>query len=127
MQRRASVLCQWGPGAVRCDHVRICKHRRDTYCTRWPSNQVFKRDVSKAINILSDIIQNSHLKEDAIERERSVILREMQEVPSAHAQCHTLSHFTLSHTSDIGMRCLLFAHPLLWQAGCHRPSHESPR
>jgi processing peptidase subunit beta len=42
--------------------------------------KVFKRDVPKAINILSDIIQNSHLKEDAIERERSVILREMQEV-----------------------------------------------
>jgi processing peptidase subunit beta len=42
--------------------------------------KVFKKDVPKAINILSDIIQNSHLSEDAIERERSVILREMQEV-----------------------------------------------
>jgi mitochondrial-processing peptidase subunit beta len=67
---------------------------------RWPSIQVFKRDVSKAINILSDIIQNSHLKEYAIERERSVILREMQEVPSAHAeQQHTADTF------DMSLRC----------------------
>ena len=30
--------------------------------------------------MLSDIIQNSHLSEDAIDRERGVILREMEEV-----------------------------------------------
>ncbi|KAG5344584.1 MPPB peptidase, partial [Acromyrmex charruanus] len=38
------------------------------------------QDVSKAIEILSDIIQNSKLGENEIERERGVILREMQEV-----------------------------------------------
>ncbi|XP_076178697.1 ubiquinol-cytochrome c reductase core protein 1 [Ptiloglossa arizonensis] len=38
------------------------------------------QDVPKAIEILSDIIQNSKLGESEIERERSVILREMQEV-----------------------------------------------
>ncbi|XP_063229684.1 mitochondrial-processing peptidase subunit beta [Bacillus rossius redtenbacheri] len=38
------------------------------------------KDVSRAIEILSDIIQNSKLGEAEIERERSVILREMQEV-----------------------------------------------
>ncbi|XP_033328857.2 ubiquinol-cytochrome c reductase core protein 1 [Megalopta genalis] len=38
------------------------------------------QDVPKAIEILSDIIQNSKLGENEIERERGVILREMQEV-----------------------------------------------
>lgn len=37
-------------------------------------------DVPKAIEILSDIIKNSKLGENEIERERAVILREMQEV-----------------------------------------------
>lgn len=40
------------------------------------------RDVPKAVEILSDIIQNSKLGEAEIERERGVILREMQEVES---------------------------------------------
>jgi processing peptidase subunit beta len=42
--------------------------------------KVFKKDVPKAVEILSDILQDSNLDADAIERERSVILREMQEV-----------------------------------------------
>jgi mitochondrial-processing peptidase subunit beta len=41
---------------------------------------VLKKDVPKAVDILSDILQNSHLDDRAIERERDVILREMQEV-----------------------------------------------
>lgn len=40
------------------------------------------KDVSKAVEVLGDIIQNSKLGESEIERERSVILREMQEVES---------------------------------------------
>lgn len=40
------------------------------------------QDVPKAVEILSDIIQNSKLGEAEIERERGVILREMQEVES---------------------------------------------
>ncbi|PNF21225.1 Mitochondrial-processing peptidase subunit beta [Cryptotermes secundus] len=39
-------------------------------------------DVSKAVDILADIIQNSKLGEAEIDRERGVILREMQEVES---------------------------------------------
>jgi len=39
-----------------------------------------KGDVPKALEILADIIQNSKLGEGEIERERGVILREMQEV-----------------------------------------------
>jgi len=42
--------------------------------------KVFKDDVPKAMEILSDILQNSLLDEGAITRERDVILREMEEV-----------------------------------------------
>merc|ERR1712014_33153 len=40
----------------------------------------FSKDLDRAVEILSDIIQNSTLGEQEIERERGVILREMQEV-----------------------------------------------
>ena len=42
--------------------------------------KVSDKDVPKALEILSDILQNSNLDERAIERERDVILREMQEI-----------------------------------------------
>ena len=42
--------------------------------------KVFKHAVTRAVEILSDILLNSKLDESAIERERSVILREMEEV-----------------------------------------------
>ncbi len=42
--------------------------------------KVLKKDVGKAVNILSDILLNSKLDEQAIIRERDVILREMEEV-----------------------------------------------
>lgn len=40
------------------------------------------KDIPKAVEILGDIVQNSKLGEAEIERERGVILREMQEVES---------------------------------------------
>ncbi|KAI5812848.1 Metalloenzyme, LuxS/M16 peptidase-like protein [Pyronema omphalodes] len=40
----------------------------------------FKDDVGKAVEIISDILQNSKLEESAIEREREVIIREQEEV-----------------------------------------------
>ncbi|KAF9453122.1 hypothetical protein P691DRAFT_801991 [Macrolepiota fuliginosa MF-IS2] len=40
----------------------------------------FRKDVSSAVDIISDILQNSKLENGAIERERDVILREQQEV-----------------------------------------------
>jgi len=40
----------------------------------------FKQDVPKAVEIISDILQNSKLESQAIERERDVILREQEEV-----------------------------------------------
>lgn len=48
--------------------------------------KVFKQDVPQAMDILSDILQNSLLNEDAIERERDVILREMDEVNKQHEE-----------------------------------------
>lgn len=42
--------------------------------------KVFKSDVPKAVEILADILQNAKLDEDAITRERDVILRESIEV-----------------------------------------------
>jgi processing peptidase subunit beta len=42
--------------------------------------KVFKNDVPRAMEILSDILTNSLLDEGAIARERDVILREMEEV-----------------------------------------------
>ncbi|KAK3042329.1 hypothetical protein RJ639_002375 [Escallonia herrerae] len=42
--------------------------------------KVLDKDVPKALDILSDILQNSTLEEDRIKREREVILREMEEV-----------------------------------------------
>merc|ERR1711976_990181 len=40
----------------------------------------FSKDVNRAVEILSDILQNSNLGEAEIERERGVILREMESV-----------------------------------------------
>ncbi len=40
----------------------------------------FRKDVDKAVDIISDILQNSKLEQGAIERERDVILREQEEV-----------------------------------------------
>jgi processing peptidase subunit beta len=42
--------------------------------------KVFKNDVPKAVDILSDILTNSKLEENYIEIERGTILREMEEV-----------------------------------------------
>lgn len=53
--------------------------------------KVFEKDVPKALEILADILQNSNLEERAIERERDVILREMQEVRSCQRPLGPLS------------------------------------
>ncbi|KAF1831311.1 hypothetical protein BDW02DRAFT_572154 [Decorospora gaudefroyi] len=42
--------------------------------------KAFNKDVPAAVDILSDILQNSKLEPQAIERERDVILREQEEV-----------------------------------------------
>nr|ASF90254.1 hypothetical protein SPAR04890 [Bartheletia paradoxa] len=42
--------------------------------------KAFRKDVGAAVEVISDILQNSKLEEQAIERERDVILREQEEV-----------------------------------------------
>jgi len=42
--------------------------------------KAFRKDVDKAVDIISDILQNSKLEAGAVERERDVILREQEEV-----------------------------------------------
>uniref|UniRef100_A0A7S3Z8A2 Mitochondrial-processing peptidase subunit beta n=1 Tax=Lotharella globosa TaxID=91324 RepID=A0A7S3Z8A2_9EUKA len=44
--------------------------------------RVFKEDTGKAMDILADILQNSNFDQNLIDREKSTILREMQEVES---------------------------------------------
>ena len=44
--------------------------------------KVFKKDVNQALDILGDILLNSKISEDAVNAERSVILREMEDVDS---------------------------------------------
>lgn len=44
--------------------------------------KVLKENVPHAVELLSDILTNSTFAKDAVERERSVILREMEEVDS---------------------------------------------
>eukprot|EP00300_Choanocystis_sp_HF-7_P001236 c10998_g1_i1.p1 GENE.c10998_g1_i1~~c10998_g1_i1.p1 ORF type:complete len:414 (+),score=82.89 c10998_g1_i1:335-1576(+) len=48
--------------------------------------QVFPKHVSNAVEILSDILQNSTLDPGAVERERDVILRESEEVDLQHQE-----------------------------------------
>eukprot|EP01088_Endostelium_zonatum_P002515 TRINITY_DN1309_c0_g1_i1.p1 TRINITY_DN1309_c0_g1~~TRINITY_DN1309_c0_g1_i1.p1 ORF type:complete len:521 (+),score=109.14 TRINITY_DN1309_c0_g1_i1:103-1665(+) len=47
---------------------------------------VFKKDVPRAVEILSDILTKSKFETADIERERSVILREMDEVEAQHEE-----------------------------------------
>lgn len=42
--------------------------------------KVMDKDVNQALDILADILQNSRFEENRINRERDVILREMEEV-----------------------------------------------
>jgi len=50
---------------------------------------VLGKDVGKAVDILSDILLNSNLDERAINRERDVILREMEEVGVGKGRHHS--------------------------------------
>lgn len=48
--------------------------------------KLFGRDAAKGMEILADILQNSLLDRNAINRERDVILREMEEVNKLHEE-----------------------------------------
>ena len=75
--------------AVRRSTLRRCRRALLQPCPRLTARarpqttyyaKVSARDVPKAVDILSDILQHSVLEAGAIERERGVILREMEEV-----------------------------------------------
>lgn len=61
-------------------------------------SKVFKDDVEKAVNILSDIIQNSQYKELDIAYERGVVLREMDEVYKQ------VQEFAMDHLHELAFR-----------------------
>jgi len=46
----------------------------------------FRKDVPQAVDLISDILQNSKLESTAIERERDVIVREQQEVDKQYEE-----------------------------------------
>ena len=69
--------------------------------------KVFSKDVPKAVNILADILQNSALKESDIERERSVILRELEEVERQMEETiFDHLHAVAYQTSSLGLTIL---------------------
>jgi len=65
--------------------------------------KVFKKDTKKALDILSDMIKNSKVSEEAVERERGVILREMQEVDGIMEEVvFDQLHYTAFRNSALG-------------------------
>jgi len=64
--------------------------------------KVFKQDVERAVEILSDILLESKLDEGAIERERDVILREMEEV-NKHQEELILDHLHATAFQGTGL------------------------
>ena len=61
--------------------------------------RVFKEDVPKAVEVLSDILQNSEIDAGAVEREKDVILRDMTEKSQAYSE-RVLDH--LHETAFMG-------------------------
>ena len=69
--------------------------------------KVFKKDVPRAMQILGDMLQNSNLDEAAINREREVILREMEEVEKMHEEViFDHLHETAYQGSSLGLNIL---------------------
>ncbi len=66
--------------------------------------KVFKRDVPKALGVLADILQNSLYDAAAVDRERGVILRELEEVNSQVEEVGALSRALCSPPCTV--RCL---------------------
>jgi len=65
------------------------------------------KDIDRAVEILADILQNSTLGEQEIERERSVILREMQEVETNLQEVvFDYLHATAFQETPLGMTIL---------------------
>lgn len=79
----------------------------------------FSKDVSAAVDIISDILQNSKLDNSAIERERDVILREQQEVDKQLEEVvfdhlHAVAFQGLSGRSRLILLLTIFSRPTPW-------------
>jgi mitochondrial-processing peptidase subunit beta len=69
--------------------------------------KVFKNDVAKSVNILADMLTAPKLDTAAIERERGVILREMEEVNQQHEEViFDMLHETAYQGSGLGRTIL---------------------
>ncbi|KAM4720790.1 cytochrome b-c1 complex subunit 1, mitochondrial [Rhinophrynus dorsalis] len=71
------------PQAVLEQEVESMGAHLNTYTTREQTAIYIKalsKDLPKAVEILADVVQNSSLEDSLIEKERQVILREMQEL-----------------------------------------------
>ena len=89
--------------------------------------KVFKKDIPQAVDILSDILQNSALSAQHVERERGVILREMEEVEKEveevlfdHLHATAFQHTGLGRTilgSASRLNTVLTRKPLPWACG----------
>ena len=75
--------------------------------------KVFKKDVPLAVDILSDILQDSNMDESSVSRERNVILREMQEARPCPG---TLGRLRLAAAAELSRQWSCAA-----GAGCRRP------
>jgi processing peptidase subunit beta len=64
--------------------------------------KVFKQDTERAMEILADILQNSVLDPAAVNRERDVILREMEEVNKQYEEV-ILDHLHATAFPDAGL------------------------
>ncbi|KAF8502895.1 Metalloenzyme, LuxS/M16 peptidase-like protein, partial [Russula emetica] len=63
----------------------------------------FRKDIPQAVDIISDILQNSKLESGTIEREHDVIVREQQEVDKQHEEVvfdhlHAVAYQALGRT-----------------------------
>jgi processing peptidase subunit beta len=69
--------------------------------------KVFKQDVGQAMDILSDILQNSKFEQHAIEMERGTILRELQEVEANNVELlFDYLHYTAYRGTALGRTIL---------------------
>lgn len=86
--------------------------------------KAFDKDIPGAVDILSDILQNSKLDASAIERERDVILREQEEVDKQ------LEEVVFDHLHSVAFQREFGCLACVPIAACHRKSecktHGSP-
>lgn len=70
--------------------------------------KAFRKDVGAAVDIISDILQNSKLDASAVERERDVILREQEEVDKQ------LEEVVFDHLHAVAYQGMLLAVMVDW-------------